>query len=498
MNKLSIPSNKEILKIFNNLSDFISKYLSILNLKNFKQLYKDFIIDRRFVFTIIIILISIFAHLSTPAFYQDKWVLNKIKNQLEKEFKFDFELPKKVNYSMFPIPSFYLENIKLTKDGKKFGKINLMKIQLSYNKFFDKDKVNIQNIHVFDSNFEIHNQDVRNLIKFFDKEINNKKLFITNSKIFLKDNYEETYLIFTLNNSNSFFEKNKFKNILNLKGNAFNTPINVNFSNNYLTKKVESEVNFKDLGKKVKINLDYLNKKNVSKIELFSGSKSYITKIKFDDNILDFRSDEKNSSKYSYKGNINFHPFYSEVNINYDSLNLSKFVDPNSLFLQIINSEILNNSNLNYKIEIKSKKIENHRLLKDLILCLSFNQQNLNFDKSEINFDDNVLINIDESQYVANNQENYFLGKINFKIKDENNIYRFFQTKKNFRKNLDSINIVFKYDFNSSKIFIENLYINDVSNDQIQRIINQYNKKDLKSLKRIQLKNFFNNIVSTL
>ena len=498
MNKLSIPSNKEILKILNKLSDFISKYLSILNLKNFKQLYKDFIKDRRFVLTIIIILISIFAHLSTPAFYQDKWVLSKIKNQLEKEFNFNFELPKKVNYSMFPIPSFYLENVNLTKDGRTFGKVNLMKIQLSYNKFFDKDKVNIQNIHVSDSNFEIYNQDIKNLIKFFDKEINNKKLFITNSKVFLKDNNEETYLIFSLNKSHSFFEEYQSKNILNLKGDVFNTPIKVNFFNNYLTKKFESEVNLQDLGKRIKFNLDYLSKKNMSKLELFSGSQSHITIIKFDDNNLDFRSDENNFTKYNYKGNINFKPFYSEVNINYDNLNLSKFIDPNSLFLQIINSEILNNSNLNYKIEIKSKNIKNHRLLKDLILCLSFNQKNFNLDKSEINFDDNVLIKITESQYVANDKENYFSGNIYFKIKNENKIYKFFQTKKNHRKNLDSINIVLKYDFNSSKISIERLGMNDVSNDQIQRIINNFNKKELKSLKRIQLKKFFNEIVSTL
>ena len=136
--------------------------------------------------------------------------------------------------------------------------------------------------------------------------------------------------------------------------------------------------------------------------------------------------------------------------------------------------------------------------MKDLILCLSFNQKNFNLDKSEINFDDNVLIKITESQYVANDKENYFSGNIYFKIKNENKIYKFFQTKKNHRKNLDSINIVLKYDFNSSKISIERLDMNDVSNDQIQRIINKFNKKELKSLKRIQLKKFFNEIVSTL
>ena len=86
-----------------------------------------------------------------------------------------------------------------------------------------------------------------------------------------------------------------------------------------------------------------------------------------------------------------------------------------------------------------------------------------------------------------------FILRLRMKIKFIN-----FFKQKNHRKNLDSINIVLKYDFNSSKISIERLGMNDVSNDQIQRIINNFNKKELKSLKRIQLKKFFNEIVSTL
>ena len=112
MNNLSIPSKKEILNLLNNFNEFLANCLNQLKLDNIKKFYKNLIYDRRFILTILVILISIFAHLSAPAFYQDKWVLSKIKKQLENEFNLTFLLPEKVNYSMFPIPSFHLKNVE--------------------------------------------------------------------------------------------------------------------------------------------------------------------------------------------------------------------------------------------------------------------------------------------------------------------------------------------------------------------------------------------------
>ena len=112
MIKFSTPSKKDFLNLLNKFNTVLSDKLALLTKKNFKQLFNDLIYDRRFVVTIIITLLSIFAHLSTPAFYQDKWVLSKIKKQLQSEFDIELILPEEVRYSMFPIPSFYLSNIK--------------------------------------------------------------------------------------------------------------------------------------------------------------------------------------------------------------------------------------------------------------------------------------------------------------------------------------------------------------------------------------------------
>ena len=498
MIKFSTPSKKEILNLLKKFNDFLANNLGALNLKNFRQWFKSLIYDRRFHITIAIIILSVFAHLSAPAFYQDKWVLSKIKKQLETEFDFNFVLPEKVNYSMFPVPSFHLKNVELIHDNKRVSKIKLMKLYLSYNKFFDKEKVNIQNIYVEDSQIEIYNNDIKEFFNFFDKEINNKILFLKNNKFFFKSKSDEIYAILTAKESSSYFDQINFKNTLNFKGEVFNNPLKVNLLNDYLKKKIDLNVELKKIGKKLNLKLDYLIKPNIAIFELQDGSNSYVSNIKLGKNNLVFDSNQKINDKSFYKGFVNFKPFYSNIEINLRSFDLSNLIDLNGIFLQILNSEIISNPNLNYKIELNSEKIKNHRLLSNLVLCLSYDQKNFNFDKSKIIFDDNVEMKIIESKYTSDENGNFFSGKINFLIKNDKNLYKFFQSKKQFRKPLKKISLSFEFNFNSSNITINKIELNDKSNEKIEDIIKNYKNKELKNLRRLEIKNLFNEVIATL
>ena len=267
MNILSIPIKKKIQNFLVRFNEFFTQNLSNLNIKNFKILSENLFFDKRFVYTIIIVIISIFAHLSTPAFYKNEWVIKKIKKQLEREFEITFQLPEDIEYSMFPRPSFIFQNFSVINDEREFGKIEEMKIGLSFNKFLNKEKINLQDIHIKGSQFQILNKDINSLINFFDKEINNKKLSITDSKIFIKDDNDEAYSILSLDKSTSYFDNDEVKNILVAKGEIFNNPLNLNLSNNYLSKNLKLNLGLNKIGKKLKINLNYLGKPNKASIE---------------------------------------------------------------------------------------------------------------------------------------------------------------------------------------------------------------------------------------
>ena len=498
MKNLSIPSKKEILIFLDNFNTFFSNSLNKLNLKNFKNLFKTFFHDKRFVITIFIVFFSIFAHLSTPAFYQDGWVLNKIKKQLEKEYDISFLLPKEVNYSMFPIPSFILYDVGFVKDDREFGKIQKMQIYLSFSKFLNKEKINIQDIYISNSKYEIYKKDIKNLLKFFDKEISQKKLFIKNSKIFLKDNNEDVFLILTLKNSVSYFDKKKINNILNIYGELFNNSINFKLSNNYLSKSGFVDTDIKTINHKIKINFDYLKSLKKITVENIVGSNSYLTNISFNNDDLVFSSNSLYKDKFKYKGKINFKPFFSDIIINLKEIDLYKLMSTENFFFNILDSEIISDKNLNYKIEINSDKISNHRLLKNFIFCLTFNQKRFSFDNTKLIFDNNVKIKVKDSEFISNKEKKYFSGELNFDIKDENKLFSFFQTRKENRKELNNISIFFRYDLNKKYFFIERINLNGKTNDEIQNTIESFNRNEVKSINRIVLKKLFNDLTKSL
>ena len=498
MNKFSTPTTKDFLNFLNKFNIILSDKLAVLTKKNLKQLFEDLIYDRRFVITILITLISIFAHLSTPAFYQDKWVLSKIKKQLQNEFDIELVLPEEVNYSMFPIPSFYLNNVKVVENGNEIGIIDEMKLCLTFNKFLNKEKINIQDIHIKNSKFEIYNNDFKNLRNFFEKEINHKKLYIRNSNIFFKDDDNDVYLILYINKSQSFFEKENLNNVVKINGDVFNNPISLNFVNNPKVKELNFELDLDDIGKKIQTNLNYLSDTIIGELDFISGSTNYLTKLEFDDNKIHLYSEKKINQDNLYSAKIELNPFYANLIINLNSLDLSDLIQNDGLFMKMISSNLINNKNLNYEIKLNSANLKNHRLLKNLILKLNFQESKLNFDNSKIIFDKNVNITLRDTNFVSKIDNSFFTGELIFKIKNSKNLYKFFQTNKKYRKEIKEIRVSFKINLLDNSYSLKEISIDNQSNDQIQNVIKYYNKNNLNIFKRIEIKNLFNEIVSNL
>ena len=498
MNKFSTPTKKDFLKFVNKFNEVLGNKFAVLTKKNFKQAFNDLIYDRRFVITISITLLSIFAHLSTPAFYQDKWVLSKIKKQLQNEFDVELILPEEVRYSMFPIPSFYLNNIKIADNGDEIGIIEEMKLCLTFNKFLNREKINIQDIHIKESKFELYNNDLKNLKNFLNKKINEKKLYIRNSNVFLKNSDDEVYLILTINKTQSYYDKENLNNVVKIDGGIFNNPINLNFTNDPKVKELNFELNLEDIGKKIKTNLNYFNNTIIGELDFLSGSSNYLTKLEFDDNKIYLYSEKKINQDHLYLADIDLNPFYANLVVNLNSIDFFDLIKKDGLFMKIISSNLINNKSLNYELKLNSANLKNHRLLKNLILKLNFQESKLNFDNSTIIFDENVNITLTNTNFASKIEDSFFRGEIIFKIKNSDNLYKFFQTKKKYRKEIKEIKVSFKINLLDNSYFFEKISIDNQSNDQIQNVIKYYNKNNFNIFKRIEIKNLFNEIVSNL
>ncbi len=95
-------------------------------------------------------------------------------------------------------------------------------------------------------------------------------------------------------------------------------------------------------------------------------------------------------------------------------------------------------------------------------------------------------------------KKQYFLGEFEIIIKDYSNLYSFFQTKKEFRKAIGSINFLIKYDFLTNRLSLERLSIDNKTNDNVQRVIEQFNQENKFLKNRTDLRNLFNFIAEEL
>ena len=498
MNKFSTPTKKDFLSVLNKFNVILGNKLALLTKKNFKQLFNELIYDKRFVITISIAFLSIFAHLSTPAFYQDKWVLNKVKKQLENEFDLNFVLSDEIEYSIFPVPSFHLKNIRILDNGNEFGKIDDMVLYLTFSKFLNKEKINIQDIYIQNSKFKIYDQDIKNLADFFKKKINNKKLIIKNSKVFFKNDDDEVYLILDLHETSSNYNEEISRNLLEIKGKVLNNLLTINLSNDPVNSDVDFELKLNEIKKKFLANINYSKKTIEGLISLTQNSNIFQTEIKFNENNLVFNSLEKSNDSFLYKGDITLKPFFANFKINLKEIDFFKFFNNESFFYNVISSNLINNPNINYKLELFSKNIKNHKLLKNLLICMSFEQNKLNFNKSNIIFDNNINIEVNNSEFVNTEKENYFFGEIVINIKDSSKLYKFFQTNKMYRKKINKIDLALKYDFRNKDLFIERLNFDEKTSDKIQNVVNSFNKNNVDRFGRIEIRNFFNELVSQL
>ena len=75
-----------------------------------------------------------------------------------------------------------------------------------------------------------------------------------------------------------------------------------------------------------------------------------------------------------YLADIEFKSFYANLVINLNSLDFFDLIKKDGLFMKIISSNLINNKNLNYEIKLNSNDLKNHRLLKNLMVNLNFQE----------------------------------------------------------------------------------------------------------------------------
>ena len=322
-------------------------------------------------------------------------------------------------------------------------------------------------------------------------------MFIEKSSIFLEDTKDETYLILQIKNGISFFDEIVQLNKLNLNGEIYNTPFKLVLENNYNSRISNLKMKFPDLNILLENKLNYSDKINNGNLIFTNALKDYEIVYNFNKNYLNFLSKKEDDKNFFYEGNLKFKPFTANLRFEYNNIDLLDLLNNDSILYELVRSNVFFNENLNYKINLTSKKIKNYKKLNSLDLKVNFDQGILNFNDTYLFFDETLKFKVVEGTYVNNINEENFYGEILIEILDNKKIYSFLQTNKKYRNNIKNISVEFKFDYKNNELFFEKILIQGKSSNEVSNLIKQFNSEQKGFTNIVQIKKFSNEILQS-
>ena len=274
------------------------------------------------------------------------------------------------------------------------------------------------------------------------------------------------------------------------KNEVFKVPFKLAIKNDKFNKKILADFN----SKKIRLNLenetDYENEIKKGLLDILFINKSTSLNYQFDKNSIKFLS---KNNKNSYDGTIDFKPFYLFANFNYEGLSAKNLFTQDSVLIDLINSEILNNKNLSANINVNIKDITNVKELNNLNLKIFIEEGEIDFSKSQIMWKEDLKIILNESLLSLDDDGINLVGTVKLDFDDIDNFYSSFQINKSNRKDIDQIQLDFIYNINSKSLRFDNPKINKKQNSDLDRFLDIFNSSEDRVFNKITFKNFINN-----
>ena len=478
---------KQILSVNNSIESYFNK------IKYFKSNYKKILLNKeyRVFWGVGVVALLTLTYFLMPTFYSKNYIQSEIKNQIFKNYNINLKFNDEINYGLLPKPHFYTKNLSIVKNGKEIGNTEILKVFIGLKNLFSIDNNSMKDLIFYKTEFNLYSEDLiffQNLLKI---EPNENEIKFKKSNIFLRNNNDELLFIHKINNSRFYYDSKNLQNVLTSNSEIFNVPIKINVKNDKFNKKFFTKFN----SKKIRLDIENItnyeneNKKGLLDILFISKNTSLNYEIKKDS--LNYLS--KNES---YKGRIDFKPFYFTAEFNYDGLSFKNFLRNDSIVMDLIHSEIFNNKNLNLDLVFNIKDIVNVDELNNLILKIGIEQGIISPSNSSIMWKDDLKIQLRDSIVIYDQENLNLIGNVFIDIKDINDFYKSFQVKKNDRKEIKTIEFDFNYDLNKRKITLDNFRIDNKSNEKIEKFISDVNSKEKIFLNKIKFKNFVSNFFS--
>ena len=486
MNKLNLIS-KKLKQKFLSINSLLENYFSKLNFFKSYSKKNNILSNNRVFFGISAVIILTLSYFLLPTLFNKDLAQVEIKNQIFKKYNINIKFNEKIRYGLLPKPHFVRRDLSiLNKDGKQIGLTKNFKAFIDFGNFFLIDDLEINDLVLKKTDFNLNNKDFIFFKKLLNMEPNDNRIIFKDSNIFYKNLDNELLFLNKINKSKFYYDSYNLENVFISKNEIFNIPYTIHIRNN----KFQKSLFFKFKSKKIRLDIESITnyedliKKGIMDLLFVNKSESFLYEI--NNNSLSFFSEDKKK----FNGYADFKPFYLESNFNYDGISTKDIFNNDSILVELIKSEIFSNQNLNVNINLNVKNITNIDQLESLNLKLNLEQGDITFSKSRINWKDDLEIILDNGILNYDENEIYLIGKLLINAKNIDNFYKSFQIKKIHRKKIKQLELDFVYNFNKNKFIFDNVEIDNESNENLNNFLIKFNSSEKKFLNKISFKNF--------
>ena len=480
------------------INSLLEKKLNKLNFLFDSDKLLIFLSFKRIFGFISVLLVVIFSYLSLPYFYNTNNLVNKIKNQLSKNLNFNFAINNDFTYNFFPKPNFVFKEIKFYNNKKIFADVERIKIYISPKYLFSLDNIKIDDVILNNVNFNLNSKNYNFFTKLLNNNFSNFNFEINDSNIFYRNNENDVLFINKINQIKYYFDTKDQKNTLYANNEIFNLPYTLELKDYKEKKKIIT-----------KIKLDFLDLKVINNLTNKTDHKSGLIKFiynknkiegiyKIEKNLFSFNiTDDSLNNNFEYKGTINFIPFFSEIFGNVKSINLNKILNSEAIFIQLFKMKLLSNKNLNIDTVTKAEKIFPFSDLINLVLNLKIEEGLIDINNTEFNWLNNVDFKITDSLIYVKDNNLVLDGNILININDINEIYKYFKTPRNYRKEIKKIKLNFAYNFDQKITTLNNIDIDGLIDQGVNQKLKKFIFKDSHLQNKVYFKNLINEAIKS-
>lgn len=493
-----MSKSNTLVKYLKNINKYINslleKNLNKLKLSNFIKLAKS----NKSILTFVAVIFIFLSYLLIPTFYKQGEISKEIKNELLNNYNLNFKFSKDLNYNFFPRPHFISNEAKIVVNQENISEIKKIKIYVSLENLLSLKNIKINEVIIQEANFNLNKKNSNFFIKLLDNNFTQSSFKIKDSNIFFRNKKNEVLLINKIVKMKYFYDPNELKNIIYSENEIFNMPYLVEIIKNENEKKYFSKLNFNFLNLKIESEHNYKNEAKSGFITFFFNKSKSIASYQFKKNIFEFDLFDKfENANFTYNGKINFKPFYSSLKGNAIEQNFAYLFDVNSIIPQLLKTEILNNKNIELKLNINANKILNFNSFMNIILNARVSGGLIDIDGSSFKWKNYASFKLLDSLIYVKNGELLLDGKSQIIVNDYNEIYKFLVTPKNLRKKINIIDLNYIYNFDQKVINLDDIRIDNKFDNNINKIIKNITIKNNVLQNKIYLKNLLNKIIKS-